>query len=130
MSNEEKLPAKMEPAHKVSFIIDPRKHPLAKAIKELDAHFSESVAIIAAIAKDPTADVKERKDAAKFLVETKIDLEQNRAKDILARAVAQTRLDQMQAPRMDPKDVEDDEDRPQRAAFVNDVLDISKTKNL
>jgi hypothetical protein len=131
MSNEEKLPAKrVAPAGGTLTLA--RKNDLVKMLKDVEKAAPDALEVLLRAMQDDKTDAKIRVDIAKTLLDTRIKLSESICRDQLQRTLGEHRMQMDRNPtKMNPKDIgEDDDDQPQRAAFVNDVLDISKTKNL
>ena len=125
-----KVPAKMEPAEsRITFQIDPKRHPLSKALKKLDKDMEKAMAIVLEVMQNTELDAKTRLTAAQYWVDTKIKVNQEIAKEILARQIAEVRMiqaTQVKAPKLVE---EDDEDDTPRALFSPQlILKVDATK--
>jgi len=105
-----KTKQKMEPVTQISF---ERRNDLTKLLKQLDKLTPDSIAALTDVLKDEKADPKLRVDVAKTLLATRIAVSESISKDQLGRSIAQARLVMAAAPKMNPRDVEEeDEGRP------------------
>jgi len=114
MSNEEQLSVKkpkqkMEPVTQISF---ERRNDLQKLLKQLDKLTPDSIATLVEVLQDKEADPKLRVDVAKTLLATRIAVSESISKDQLGRSIAQARLVMAAAPKIGPRDVEEEDDKP------------------
>ena len=124
------------PGSRLTALQDPKKHPLLKTLKKLDRTVDEALEILADIMRDSTADVSNRRQAAQFLVDRKIQIAQEINKDSLARVIAESRmlLAEKQARREKVIDDNEDEDTPlvgyEPTVILKAPMDISNIKSL
>ena len=124
------------PGSRLTALQDPKKHPLLKTLKKLDKTCDEALEILADIMRDSTADVSNRRQAAQFLVDRKIQVAQEINKDSLARVIAESRmlLAEKQAMREKVLDDDEGEDTPlvgyEPTVILKAPMDISNIKSL
>lgn len=124
------------PGSRLTALQDPKKHPLLKTLKKLDKTCDEALEILADIMRDSTADVSNRRQAAQFLVDRKIQIAQEINKDSLARVIAESRmlLAEKQARREKAIDDNEGEDTPlvgyEPTVILKAPMDISNIKSL
>lgn len=122
---------RMEPATRVTFVQDPKRHPLAKTLKRIDKTSDEALEFLAEVMRDVEAPLKERMTAAQFVVDRKIQIANEINKDNLSRMVAEARLIMAQQPKQIKQVEEEGEDTQPRALFnPNVILDVNKCTNL
>lgn len=122
----------MEPAPRLTFLQDPKKHSLAKNLKKLDKVTDEALDFLAEVMRDTEVSLKDRMVAAQFVVDRKIQIATEINKDSLSRMVAEARLLMAQQPRMTPKqiEVEEVEKRPKVIFDDKTILSVEKITNL
>lgn len=124
------------PGSRLTALQDPKKHPLLKTLKKLDKTCDEALEILADIMRDSTADVSNRRQAAQFLVDRKIQVAQEINKDSLARVIAESRMLLAEKQAMREKVIEDNEedDSPlvgyEPTVILKAPMDISNIKSL
>ena len=124
------------PGSRLTALQDPKKHPLLKTLKKLDRTVDEALEILADIMRDSTADVSNRRQAAQFLVDRKIQVAQEINKDSLARVIAESRMLLAEKQAMREKVIEDNEedDSPlvgyEPTVILKAPMDISNIKSL
>lgn len=124
------------PGSRLTALQDPKKHPLLKTLKKLDKTCDEALEILADIMRDSTADVSNRRQAAQFLVDRKIQVAQEINKDSLARVIAESRmlLAEKQAMREKVIDDNEEDDSPlvgyEPTVILKAPMDISNIKSL
>jgi flagellar biosynthesis/type III secretory pathway chaperone len=124
------------PGSRLTALQDPKKHPLLKTLKKLDRTCDEALEVLAGIMRDSTADVSNRRQAAQFLVDRKIQVAQEINKDSLARVIAESRmlLAEKQARREKVIDDNEDDDAPlvgyEPTVILKAPMDISNIKSL
>jgi len=129
MSNEEQLPVKkpkMEPVTQISF---ERRNDLTKLLKQLDKLTPDSIATLVEVLQDKEADPKLRVDVAKTLLATRIAVSESISKDQLGRSIAQARLVMAAAPKLGPRDVEEEDDKPIIRFEPSVILSMEKVIN-
>lgn len=136
MSDKEDTPIVTPADARIAFLQDPKKHPLAKTLKKLDKNLDDAIDLLINYIGNPEMDPKERKDAAKFLIEKKIEISEAINKDTLSRMVLEAKQVQsqmqMRVGTMKPKDVtpEDDDEVPQKARFVSNMILKAETQGI
>ena len=124
------------PGSRLTALQDPKKHPLLKTLKKLDKTCDEALEILAGIMRDSTADVSNRRQAAQFLVDRKIQVAQEINKDSLARVIAESRMLLAEKQARREKVIEDNEedDSPlvgyEPTVILKAPMDISNIKSL
>lgn len=118
---------------KLSFIIDPKKHNLAKLHKELDKVTMEAVQYLASVIKDDKADIDQKMKAAKDITDFKLKVSSEINKEFLTRLVHEARVNLAQSPKK-IKEVEADDGEPEEddtPMYTPDViLEVNNVKNM
>ena len=124
------------PGSRLTALQDPKKHPLLKTLKKLDKTCDEALEILAEIMRDEKSDVSNRRQAAQFLVDRKIQVAQEINKDSLARVIAESRMLLAEKQARREKVIEDNEedDSPlvgyEPTVILKAPMDISNIKSL
>ena len=92
-----KVPVKMEPAEKrVTFQMSRNKHSLAKTLKKLDKNVDAALSVVLEVIADPEADAKVRLQAAQYIIDTKVRIDDTINKEMLTRQIAEVKMLQAQ----------------------------------
>lgn len=95
-----KVPVKMEPAEKrVTFQMSRNKHSLTKTLKKLDKNVDKALEVVLEVIADAEADPKIRLQAAQYIIDTKVRIDDTINKEILSRQIAEVKMLQAQQPR-------------------------------
>jgi len=117
---------KMEPVTQISF---ERRNDLTKLLKQLDKLTPDTIAALTDVLKDEKADPKLRVDVAKTLLATRIAVSESISKDQLGRSIAQARLVMAASPKLGPRDVEEEDDKPIIRFEPSVILSMEKVIN-
>ena len=123
--SSENLPSKIEPANgRVTFAIDPKKHPLSRTLKKFEKNFDAALEVVLQVLSDPTVDTKTRLQAAQYIVDTKLEITKEISKEILGRQIAEVRMLQSMQPRTAKVVGEEDDAQPSAIFSPQTILKI------
>ena len=121
---------RMEPAQRLTFMQDPKRHNLAHTLKKLNKTSDEALDFLADVMRDTGAPLKERMTAAQFVVDRKIQIASEINKDNLSRLVAEARLIIAQQPKQIKQVEEEGEETPRAIFSPSTILSIEKVTSL
>lgn len=114
-----KVPVKMEPAEKrVTFQMSRNKHSLTKTLKKLDKNVDKALEVVLEVIADVEADPKIRLQAAQYIIDTKVRIDDTINKEILSRQIAEVKMLQAQQPKQMKTVVPDDDDEEETAGAI------------
>lgn len=115
--SEETSVARVEPAGKLTFN---RKNDLVKTLKKLDKQTDAAIDFLTGVMIDDENELKVRMDAAKFLIEKKVQISESISKDQMSRMLAEIKLNSNFVPKT--KDVEGSTFNAPRATYDFDTI--------
>lgn len=123
----------LEPAE--SRITFARKNDLQKVMRKLDKSVDKAIEFLEQVMLDEEMDSKQRVDAAKFIVDRKIQISDTISKDNLSRCIAESRLllatQAVNSKRIKDVGDSDDEEGYQTPKYCPDmILDHSAIKSM
>ena len=120
----------------LSFLTDPRKHPLMKTLKLIQKEIPDAVNVIAATMMKDETDTKLKVECAKTLIQMQKEIVDMQQKEWLARLTQEVRKNMLSNTKPNMKNIgkssdEDDDDEDNIPIYRPDiVLDVSNVNNL
>ena len=125
---------KSEPAEKrITFA---RKNDLSKILKRLDPQIDEAIDFLSTVMNDADQEMKIRVDAAKYIIDKRVEVSESISRDHLSRTLGEAKLLMAEKAAMiaaSPKAIQNSEDEEEKTEvrYCPDVIiDVSKTTHL
>lgn len=114
----------IQPSPRITFEIDPKRHPLQKTLRKLDKNVDEAINVVLEVIANTELDPKTRLQAAQYLIDTKLKINSEISKEVLSRQIAEVKMLQAQQPKQMKTVVpeEDDEEEGTIASFQPNVI--------
>ena len=132
------VPQTVEPENvSLSFLTDPKKHPLMKTLKLIQKEIPDAVSIIASTMMKDETDSKLKVECAKTLIQMQKEIVDMQQKEWLARLTQEVRKNMLSNTKPNMKNIgkssdeDDDDDEDNIPIYRPDiVLDVSNVNNL